>query len=133
MSIKVEVSVGEFLDKLTILQIKAARINDTAAQANIQRELAALTLAWSDSAYARGAALDTEIAELRRINETLWDLEDRIRAREAARMFDAEFVELARSVYRTNDRRAVVKREINLKTGSGIVEEKSYTDYPHDG
>lgn len=131
MSIKVEVSVGEFLDKLTILQIKAERISDVSAQANIQRELAAMTLAWSASEYAAGPDLEAELHELRRINETLWDIEDRIRAKEAAAEFDGEFIDLARSVYRTNDRRAAAKRAINLKTGSGVVEEKSYTDYPH--
>jgi len=133
MSIKVEISVGELLDKLTILQIKAERITDPDRQANVQRELAALTRAWSESGYGNDAALDTEIAELRRINETLWEIEDQIRAREAAGTFDTEFIELARAVYQNNDRRAAVKRGINLKTGSGIIEEKSYTDYPHAG
>jgi len=131
MSIKVEVSVGEFLDKLTILQIKAARITDPVKQANVQRELAALTLVWSDTSFANGVDLDALIAELRRVNEILWDIEDRIRAKEADGAFDAEFIELARSVYQTNDRRAAIKRAINHKTGSSVIEEKSYTDYPH--
>jgi hypothetical protein len=131
MSIKVEVSVGEFLDKLTILQIKADRITDTDKLQNIHQELAALTAVWSASAYAGDAVLEPIVAELRRINETLWDIEDAIRAKEAAGEFDQDFIRLARSVYMTNDRRAVIKKAINERTGSGIMEEKSYTDYPH--
>lgn len=133
MSIKVEVSVGEFLDKLTILQIKAERIRDADKLANVRHELEALNGTWSATAYAGDGALDVEIRELRRVNETLWDIEDRIRAKEARQEFDGGFIDLARSVYRTNDRRAAIKRAINLKTGSAVVEEKSYTDYPHAG
>jgi hypothetical protein len=133
MSIEVEVSVGEFLDKLTILQIKAERIHAADKLANVRRELEALTRAWSASPYAGGEGLEAAIRDLRGVNETLWDIEDRIRAKEAAGEFDGEFIDLARSVYRTNDRRAAIKRRINLKTGSGVVEEKVYTNYPHAG
>lgn len=131
MSIEVEISVGEFLDKLTILQIKADRISDPEKLRNINRELTALTQVWSASDYAGDAGLQTAISELRRINETLWDIEDAIRAKEASGEFDQEFIRLARSVYLTNDRRAVIKKAINESTGSVIMEEKSYTTYPH--
>lgn len=131
MSIKVEVSVGEFLDKLTILQIKADRISDAGKLQNIRQELTVMTAAWSASAHAGDAGLEPIVAELRRINETLWDIEDAIRAKEAAGEFDQEFIRLARSVYLTNDRRATIKKVLNERTGSGIVEEKSYTAYPH--
>lgn len=131
MSIEVEISVAEFLDKLTILQIKSDRISDTEKLRNINQELAVLTETWSASAYAGDAGLETAISELRRINEALWDIEDAIRAKEAAGEFDQEFIRLARSVYMTNDRRAAVKKAINESTGSVIMEEKSYTAYPH--
>ena len=131
MSIEVEISVAEFLDKLTILQIKSDRISDTEKLRNINQELAVLTETWSASAHAGDAGLETAISELRRINEALWDIEDAIRAKEAAGEFDQEFIRLARSVYMTNDRRAAVKKAINESTGSVIMEEKSYTAYPH--
>lgn len=128
MSITTEISVGEFLDKLTILQIKQARIDDAVKLANINREFDALTQLWSDSIYA-GADIDDLLRQLRQVNEQLWDIEDDIRAKEAAGQFDARFIELARSVYITNDRRARIKKTINEKLGSGLVEEKSYQNY----
>lgn len=131
MSIQTDISVGEFLDKLTILQIKADRITDADKLQNIRHELATLTAVWSASAYAGNAGLEPAIHDLRRVNESLWETEDAIRAKEAAGEFDEEFIRLARSVYVTNDRRAAIKKEINEKTGSGIKEEKSYTAYPH--
>jgi len=131
MSIQTDISVGEFLDKLTILQIKADRISDAEKLQNINHELAVLTQTWSASAYAGDAGLEAALRDLRRINETLWDIEDAIRAKETAGEFDQEFIRLARSVYMTNDRRAAVKKAINERTGSVIMEEKSYTAYPH--
>lgn len=129
MSILINVSVGEFVDKLTILQIKADRITDVEKQANICHELKSLTAAWRESAYADLPGMEEDIKELRRINEELWDIEDAIRDKEAKKEFDQGFTELARSVYITNDRRAAVKRDINIRAGSGLVEEKSYRDY----
>lgn len=127
MSIKVEISVGEFLDKLAILEIKSRRIDDPGKLANVARELGTLRGAWEHSPYA-GADLAEERQALRAINERLWEIEDAIRDKERHCAFDSEFVELARSVYISNDRRAEIKRAINLKTGSALVEEKSYSE-----
>ena len=124
----VPVSPGELLDKITILRIKAARIADPAKLANVRTELEILERTWRESAFARGDVSADEAA-LQAVNERLWDIEDRIRDKERAKAFDAEFVELARSVYVENDERAVVKKRINLALGSTIVEEKSYAAY----
>lgn len=129
MSIDVSVSVGEFLDKLTILQIKADRIDDPVKLTNVRRELQALTETWEASEYAALEGINEQARQLREVNERLWDIEDAIRDKEAKREFDEDFIDLARSVYIANDRRAAVKREINLKAGSGLMEEKSYRDY----
>jgi len=120
----VPVSWGELIDKITILRIKSARLTDAAALANVRRELAALET-WED-AVRPGPRLTALIAALAEVNEALWDIEDRIREKETASDFGAEFVELARSVYRQNDRRAGLKREISLALGSELIEEKSY-------
>ena len=129
--IRVPVSFGELIDKITILEIKAERIADPAKVENVRRELDALGGAWSQS-----PASATDIAELRAalkaINEKLWDIEDDIREKEHAQSFDAGFVSLARSVYFENDERARLKREINTALGSALVEEKSYRDYRAD-
>jgi len=129
MSVEVSVSLGELLDKLTILQIKADRISDPDKLANIRRELDSLNRVWHGSKYAGTTAMNRTVRELRRVNEQLWDIEDAIRGKEARREFDDEFIELARAVYITNDERAAIKRAINIKAGSGLVEEKSYRDY----
>jgi hypothetical protein len=126
--IKVPISPGELVDKLTILEIKSARMSDPAKVANVRIELGLLQDTWRESAYA-AHDIDAQWAALREINEKLWDIEDRIRDKERARTFDAEFIELARAVYVTNDQRAAVKREINTRLGSKIVEEKSYAKY----
>lgn len=126
--IAVPVSVGELLDKISILQIKQARIADPAKRANIARELDAL-VAVREREVAAGEEVEGLCAELRSVNETLWDIEDAIRDKERRREFDERFIELARSVYRTNDRRAALKRRLNEVTGSALVEEKSYSDY----
>lgn len=126
--IKVPVSPGELVDKITILQIKSDRITDPEKVANVRIELMLLEQTWRDSAHAT-SDIDAEWAALRRINEKLWDVEDRLREKERVRTFDKEFIDLARAVYFTNDERAAVKREINTKLGSKIVEEKSYAKY----
>ena len=128
MLLDVQMPPGEFFDKLTILEIKSERIEDPAKLANVRRELDLLRATWAAS---RAAAPDVTalVADLRRVNEALWDIEDRIRRKEAERRFDDEFIELARSVYRTNDRRAAIKRSLNLVLESEFLEEKSYTDY----
>jgi hypothetical protein len=126
--IVVPISPGELIDKITILQIKSERMSDPAKLANVRTELGLLEQTWRESAYA-DADVAKEWAELRRINEKLWDIEDRLRDKERAKTFDQEFIELARAVYFTNDDRAAVKRTINTKLGSNIVEEKSYAKY----
>lgn len=132
MNMTVEVSIGEFLDKLTILQIKSQRIKDQEKLKNINNELKIIERAWANSPFA-----DTDIAaklsRLKAINEALWDIENRIRIKEAQQKFDDEFIKLARSVYLNNDERAEVKRQLNLKLGSDLVEEKSYADYSGRG
>jgi hypothetical protein len=125
MPLMVPISVGELLDKISILEIKAEAIDDPAKRDNVMRELAAL-----DAVRLREVASAPELealyAELQAVNRALWRTEDDIRAVERAGQFDDRFIELARSVYRNNDRRAVLKRRINELTGSDIVEEKSY-------
>ena len=136
--ILVPVSFGELLDKIAILQIKAERISDAAKLANVRQELSALERTWmAHPAAARtpgfeaGAGLAGLRAELKAVNERLWDIEDAIRLKDRAGEFDHEFVRLARSVYLENDERARIKKAINLMLGSGYVEEKSYRDYRH--
>lgn len=126
--ISAPVSFGELIDKITILEIKSERMSDPAKLANVRDELQLLRSLWNAA-----AASDTDItadrAELKRINEALWEIEDEIRVKERDQAFDARFIELARAVYHTNDKRAAVKRAINMKLGSRLVEEKSYQDY----
>ena len=128
MQLQVPVSVGEVLDKITILQIKLAHISDAAKRANIQNELDALLPLVAGDAFTTGQ-MQALMAELKSVNEALWDIEDDIREKEAAKSFDAEFIRLARAVYITNDKRAEIKKQINLATGSALVEEKSYESY----
>jgi hypothetical protein len=128
MHLNVQTSPGEFLDKLTILEIKAERIADPAKLANVRRELDALRATWAASPLA-GRDVARLVAELKAVNVMLWEIEDHIRRHEAEQSFGGGFVELARSVYRTNDRRAALKRELNLALGSDLLEEKSYTEY----
>ncbi len=128
MLLNVQTSPAEFLDKLTILEIKVERISDPDKLANVRRELEVMRATWAASPLA-GRDVAALAAELRRANETLWEIEDRIRGKEAAKAFDAEFIELARSVYRTNDERAAIKRRLNLALGSELIEEKSYRAY----
>jgi hypothetical protein len=128
MSLRVEVSAGELLDKLTILEIKAARIDDPAKRANVERELQVLRAAWAAAPESR-VDIAEPLARLKGVNEALWDIEDDIRRKERRQEFDAEFIRLARAVYHTNDRRAAIKRELNDRLGSALVEEKSYAPY----
>jgi Family of unknown function (DUF6165) len=126
--ISVPISPGELIDKITILEIKSARMTDAAKLRNVRLELDLLTTTWRESAHA-ATDIGAQWQKLRAINEKLWDIEDDIRDKERARTFDARFIELARAVYVTNDERAAIKREINTKLGSRIVEEKSYAKY----
>lgn len=125
MELLVEVSVGEVIDKITILEIKDQRISDPGKLANVRAELTTLngTLA---GVLKPSAELDRLRKELFDINAALWDIEDEIRECETAKDFGPKFIELARAVYFTNDKRAAVKKQINLAVGSRLVEEKSY-------
>ena len=122
----VPVSVGELLDKITILQIKSERIKDPAKLVNIRKELDALVETCRKNSIDIGHAL---VTELKKINETLWVVEDDIRDKERAKLFDQQFIELARAVYVTNDQRFQVKAQINKAMGSAYAEEKSYQPY----
>jgi len=126
--IKVPISPGELLDKITILRIKSQRMSDPQKVQNVRLELAALQETWSSSAYAR-IDIAADIEALQTVNERLWVIEDDIRDKERAQAFDAEFIRLARAVYVENDERAAIKRRINVTLGSSIIEEKSYKPY----
>jgi hypothetical protein len=126
--IKVPISPGELLDKVTILRIKSRRMTDPAKLDNVRVELAALEEVWQNSTYGR-VDVTADIDALQRVNESLWAIEDDIREQERRQDFGAEFVRLARAVYFENDARAAIKRRINLALGSSIVEEKSYAEY----
>lgn len=126
---KIEISNGELLDKLTILEIKLAKIKDKEKLYNIQKEFDTLSPLAHKLFESNGGQLQNHYLELAEINGELWDIEDRIRDCEREKRFDKEFIELARSVYITNDRRAEIKKIINIITNSDLVEEKSYKDY----
>ena len=125
----VPISPGELIDKITILEIKSQRMTDAAKLHNVRTELTLLEGTWRASEYSSTADITPEWDGLRRVNGALWDIEDRIRDQEREQRFDAEFIELARAVYVTNDERAAIKRAINAKLGSALVEEKSYRQY----
>jgi hypothetical protein len=126
--ITVPISPGELIDKITILEIKSRRNSDVSKLANIRYELDLLVRIWNESPFSK-----IDIGEfwnaLRKINADLWDIEDRLRILDREHCFGDEFIKLARAVYYTNDDRARVKREINLRLGSRMVEEKSYPEY----
>jgi hypothetical protein len=126
--IKVPISPGELLDKVTILRIKSQRMSDPVKVSNVRLELRALEETWSASAYA-SIDIDADLRALLTVNERLWVIEDDIRDKERAQSFDAEFIRLARAVYFENDERAAIKRRINTTLGSSIIEEKSYREY----
>ena len=122
------VSFGELLDKIAILQIKAERMSDPEKVANVRKELDALSATWLEHPAAQ-AQIPELRADLKAVNERLWEIEDDIRACEHRQCFDEEFIRLARAVYFENDERARIKKQINLALGSAYVEEKSYKDY----
>jgi hypothetical protein len=126
--IETPVSYGELIDKITILEIKSRRITDASKLANVRNEMELLKATWANDSASQ-IDISDERTRLLQVNELLWDIEDKIRLKERAAAFDQEFIELARSVYFRNDERAAYKREINLKLGSDLVEEKSYQDY----
>lgn len=126
--IQVPVSFGELLDKIAILQIKSERMRDPDKLANVRRELSALEQTWM-AHPAAGSDVARLRASLKDVNERLWVIEDDIRIKEKAQVFDDSFVQLARAVYFENDERARIKKDINLALGSAYVEEKSYEDY----
>ncbi len=130
--ILVPISPGELLDKITILRIKAARMTDGVQLRNVREELALLAATWRSCGCAVRCPPDDEQA-LQAVNEKLWDIEDRIREKESARRFDSEFIELARAVYLSNDERAAIKKRINVRLGSRLIEEKSYAPYRTPG
>lgn len=122
---KIEVSNGEIIDKLTIIQIKLERITDNAKRINLRREFDVLSKAGSLIINTS----DDLYKSLYLVNNELWDIEDHIRDLERKKDFGDDFVSTARAVYIKNDRRSELKREINIKTSSGLIEEKSYEKY----
>jgi len=128
MALKVNVSVGEFLDKMTILEIKSERMKNEDKLRNVNRELGLLRDIWAASPLS-GTDTGDLVPRLKAVNERLWDIEDDIRRQEAAGTFGDEFIRLARSVYEQNDERARLKYELNQLLGSDLVEEKEYPGY----
>ena len=126
---KIEVSNGELLDKISILELKLLKIEDKEKLVNIQKEFDVLNPLCVELFEKFGSQLQNLYLKLAEINGQLWDIEDWIRDCEREKRFDAEFIQLARSVYVTNDQRSEVKKLINNTTGSDLVEEKSYKDY----
>lgn len=123
---KIDISTGELVDKVSILSIKLEKISNPDKIRNIQKEYDILLTPMIES----GIGLDSEdFISLKAVNLKLWDIEDRIRVKEADQAFDSEFIALARSVYVTNDQRADIKKRINLFYNSELVEEKEYVDY----
>ena len=126
--ISVPVSPGELLDKITILRIKSSRMSDAQKLANVRVELKVLEETWSTSPYAK-SDIAADVNALLQVNERLWVIEDDIRDKERGQAFDTEFVRLARAVYIENDERAAIKRRLNVRLGSSLIEEKSYAQY----
>ncbi len=126
--IEVPVAPGELVDKITILEIKTERIKDPGKLENVRRELAILRA--KQQHHRIGTEETIRLGKsLKTVNERLWDLEDQIRDYERNNDFGADFIDVARNIYRANDERAALKRDINMYLGSEIVEEKSYADY----
>lgn len=125
---KVDLPLGDVVDRVTILQIKLDRLPGADQRANVRRELTALIGRWKDCQLREMDSLP-EWAALTEVNTQLWDIEDRIREHEQRGDFGPTFIDLARSVYRLNDRRAELKRTINRELGSALFEEKSYAPY----
>ena len=124
----IEVGAGELIDKITILTIKTERMSDPAKLKNVRYELDVLSTA-RDGYLEDGAELQKLTAALKEVNEALWEIEDDIRQCEADKDFGQKFIDLARAVYITNDKRAAIKKDINLLTGAAVIEEKSYTEF----
>ena len=131
MDILIPASAGELIDKITILEIKVKNIRDPEKNRNVAKELEALVKCLRKNISDADQLADLR-ASLKSINEALWDIEDDIRLCEQRREFGDKFIKLARSVYRQNDKRAAVKKEINVPLGSSIIEEKSYADYTQE-
>ena len=127
-TVKIDIAPGELIDKITILEIKSERIDDPEKLANVRIELDVLAAA-RDAAIAPSDAMTRLTADLKSVNEALWVIEDDIRDCERDGDFGPKFIDLARAVYKTNDKRAALKREINVLLGSRLVEEKSYKPY----
>lgn len=119
------VSIGELIDKITILEIKAERITDAGKVANVRTELDGLLPLWQEQLAAQ-PGLEALKTQLKAINERMWEIQDQLRDKEAAQVFDDQFIQLARGVYGTNGERVKVKNEINRIAGSQLVEEKQY-------
>ena len=126
---KIEISNGEILDKISILELKMLKIEDKEKLVNVHKEFDTLNPLVIELFENYDSQLQNHYLELAKINGELWDIEDWIRDCEREKRFDKEFVELARSVYITNDKRCEVKKLINILTSSGLVEEKSYKEY----
>ncbi len=126
--INTPVSYGEILDKITILEIKSKKITNEEKVKNVKHELSILLDTW-DKKVEKTTEITNLKSQLKDVNQSLWDIEDNIRIKELNKEFDDEFIQIARSVYYENDKRAVVKKEINLFLGSELIEEKSYQDY----
>lgn len=130
VTVTIDISYGELLDKISILTIKLANARNGNQRANINREFILLTEA-CDRSIRDEPEVDKICGQLREINLSLWSVEDDLRAHERHQKFDAEFVELARSVYKLNDQRAALKRELNIMLGSPLIEEKLYERDEH--
>ena len=124
-NIVVPISVGELIDKITILEIKKKHMSGEKMK-NVNNEFKSLKVILNNAKLEVDQNL---YLKLKKINSSLWEIEDKIRIKESLKEFDEDFIELARSVYKINDERSLIKREINLKYNSGIVEEKSYEKY----
>lgn len=123
---KIDVSIGEVVDKVTILSIKIDKFKNPDKRANVQKEYEILASEMEKAGIALNSA---EFKALKEVNLKLWHIEDAIRVKESKQEFDAEFIKLARSVYFINDERAAIKKQINLKFGSHLIEEKEYVEY----
>jgi hypothetical protein len=123
---KIDVSIGEVVDKVSILEIKLEKLKDPTKRANVEKEYTVLKKCLDEE----GITTESEDYKLlKKVNTILWDIEDRIRFKEQQQEFDEEFIQLARSVYFNNDERSVIKRRMNMTYGSDIIEEKEYVDY----
>ncbi len=126
--INTPVSFGEILDKITILEIKQQHITDAEKLKNVRHELNLLTDTWNKK-VTQTSEISRLKEQLKQVNQSLWNIEDNIRIKESKKEFDDEFIQIARSVYYENDKRAEVKKQVNLLLGSELVEEKSYQNY----